>query len=221
MPNFDIDSLKKTWQEQPIPTAYEQEEIQQMLHKKSRNYVRYIWIISLAEFLLFLILGISYLFSNTDTNDLIFLIQKMNLYPNEAIQQQISLFMNIMKFTGLGISFAFMVRFYFNYKNIKVNDNLKNFILRIKKSRGTVNQFIIVNFILFFIHILGIIFFISRLSYLQKGSFSTPFLVFFGITALIGAGVLWLYYRIIYGIIMKKLNRNLTQLKEIETTETK
>lgn len=221
MPNFDIDSLKKTWQEQPIPTAYEQEEIQQMLHKKSRNYVKYIWIISLAEFLLFLILGISYLSTNTDTNDLILVMQEMNLYPNEAIQQQISLFMNIMKFTGLGISFAFMVRFYFNYKNIKINDNLKNFILRIKKSRGTVNQFIIVNFILFFIHILGIIFFISRLAYLQKGSFSTPFLVFFGITALVGAGVLWLYYRIIYGIIMKKLNRNLTQLKEIETTETK
>lgn len=221
MPNFDIDSLKKTWQEQPIPTAYEQEEIQQMLHKKSRNYVKYIWIISLAEFLLFLILGISYLSTNTDTNDLILVMQEMNLYPNEAIQQQISLFMNIMKFTGLGISFAFMVRFYFNYKNIKINDNLKNFILRIKKSRGTVNQFIIVNFILFFIHILGIIFFISRLAYLQKGSFPTPFLVFFCISTLIGAGVLWLYYRIIYGIIMKKLNRNLTQLKEIETTETK
>lgn len=42
MPNsedFDIDSLKKTWQDQQISDGYDQNEIESMLNKKSRNYV--------------------------------------------------------------------------------------------------------------------------------------------------------------------------------------
>ncbi|NPA08554.1 MAG: beta-carotene 15,15'-monooxygenase, partial [Chlorobi bacterium] len=31
--------------------------------------------------------------------------------------------------------------------------------------------------------------------------------------------MVWLYYRVVYGIIIKKLDKNLTQLKEIDSQE--
>ena len=55
MPNqdFNIDDLKKSWQEQPVPEVYQSSEIEAMLNKSSRNYVKYILWISIAELLLF------------------------------------------------------------------------------------------------------------------------------------------------------------------------
>ena len=56
MPNsedFDIDALKKTWKDQVISDGYNQDEIEVMLNKKSRNYVKYILWISIAEFIVF------------------------------------------------------------------------------------------------------------------------------------------------------------------------
>ena len=58
MPNsedFDIDALKKTWKDQVISDGYNQDEIEVMLNKKSRNYVKYILWISIIEFILILV----------------------------------------------------------------------------------------------------------------------------------------------------------------------
>jgi hypothetical protein len=48
--DFDIDDLKKSWQEQKVTEVYETSEIEAMLNKKSRNYVKYIFWISLLNF---------------------------------------------------------------------------------------------------------------------------------------------------------------------------
>ncbi len=42
MPNFDIDKMKEVWREQPKPT-YDNRQIEQMLNRKSRNYVKTIF----------------------------------------------------------------------------------------------------------------------------------------------------------------------------------
>lgn len=41
--DFDIDDLKKSWQEQTVTEVYGTSEIEAMLNKKSRNYVKYIF----------------------------------------------------------------------------------------------------------------------------------------------------------------------------------
>ena len=40
--DFNIDDFKKSWQEQSVPEVYETSEIEAMLNKSSRNYVKYI-----------------------------------------------------------------------------------------------------------------------------------------------------------------------------------
>jgi hypothetical protein len=41
--DFNIDDLKKSWQEQTVTEVYGTSEIEAMLNKKSRNYVKYIF----------------------------------------------------------------------------------------------------------------------------------------------------------------------------------
>ena len=64
--DFDIDDLKKSWQEQKVPEVYQTSEIEAMLNKKSRNYVKYIFWISLVEFLFFALLSIYTIFSSNN-----------------------------------------------------------------------------------------------------------------------------------------------------------
>jgi hypothetical protein len=66
MPEFDLDNLKKTWQEHKVEPKYSNTEIEAMLNKSSRNYVKYILWISIAEFLVILCLNIYYTFSSDD-----------------------------------------------------------------------------------------------------------------------------------------------------------
>jgi hypothetical protein len=74
MPEFDLDSFKKTWQEQPVQEKYDNNEILQMLNKKSRNYVKYIFWISVFEFLFFTLIGLFYIIQERNpTLSLIFL----------------------------------------------------------------------------------------------------------------------------------------------------
>ncbi|MGZ5265037.1 MAG: beta-carotene 15,15'-monooxygenase, partial [Kaistella sp.] len=61
MPEFDLDNFKKTWQEQEVQPKYNSTEIEAMLNKSSRNYVKYILWISIAEFLI--ILGMNFYYT--------------------------------------------------------------------------------------------------------------------------------------------------------------
>ena len=62
MPEFDLDSFKETWQQQPVQPKYDTSEIESMLNKSSRNYVKYILWISLVEFILILGANLYYTF---------------------------------------------------------------------------------------------------------------------------------------------------------------
>ncbi len=53
MADFDIDNFKKDWQAQDKKRLYNSSEILEILNHKSKNYVKYIFWISLAEFILF------------------------------------------------------------------------------------------------------------------------------------------------------------------------
>ena len=74
MPEFDLDSLKKTWQEQPVQEKYNDNEILTMLNRNSRNYMKYIFWISVAEFAIFSVFGLYYFIQGNENNSfLIFL----------------------------------------------------------------------------------------------------------------------------------------------------
>ncbi|MDF0718740.1 beta-carotene 15,15'-monooxygenase [Kaistella sp. PBT33-4] len=220
MPDFNIDDFKKTWQEHEVRPKYGNSEILEMLNHKSRNYVKYILWISVVEFLFFTGLSVFYIFRTEDSNSFISAMEKLGVHNTPELQQEFGHLYNILKALSFLITGFFVVRFYQNYRRINLEANLKRFILQIMIFRRTVNHFILANILLLIIFTGILTLFIFRTLATQEITLEQPTLVGFltgiGIATLLSVGLIWLYYRIVYGIIMKKLGRNLNQLKDIE-----
>ena len=223
MPDFDLDNLKKTWQEQKVQPKYDNTEIIQMLNKKSRNYVKYIFWISLVEFLFFVSTSFFYISSNSEQESLLNLFEKIGIEKTIALEKTFqSLYLGLKIISLLVLSY-FVIKFYINYRKINVEENLKQLIIQIKTFKKTVNAFIVINVLLLvtFSSILTIILFITLSKQEVTLDMSTKTGLVAGIicTTIITVLLIWGYYRLAYGIIMKRLNKNLQQLKEIDEIE--
>ena len=112
MPEFDLDSFKKTWQEQPVQKKYDDNEILKMLNRKSRNYVKYIFWISVAEFLLFSVMGIFYFFQNEEDNGFLNILEKLGAQKTQQIESSFDIIYWILKVSSLIVTAYFVLKFY-------------------------------------------------------------------------------------------------------------
>ncbi|MFC6269082.1 beta-carotene 15,15'-monooxygenase [Frigoriflavimonas asaccharolytica] len=223
MPEFNLDQYKKTWQEQPIEQKYSNAEIVKMLNKKSTNYIKYIVWISILEFALILSLSIYYLFNDDSSKDYYKILEKMGIKNNAEVVMNFEHLYFAMKIFVLIITAIFVGCFLFNYLKIRVESNLKKFILQIVKFKKTVNLFIFTNIILLVLYFVALAFFVFTT--LETQNVDLPketgigLLVGLIVTTIFCVVLIWLYYRLVYGIIMKRLGAHLKQLKEIEEAE--
>lgn len=223
MPDFDLDSFKKTWQEQPVQQKYNNNEILQMLNRKSRNYVKYIFWISVFEFLLFSVLGLFYFFQGEDNNGFLNVLERLGAKKTPEVERNFDHIYLALKISSLLVTAYFVYKFYQNYRKIRVEENLKGFITQIITFKKTVNAFILISIILLIaftsIFTVFILYALHAQNIEPAQSALTIFII--GITLSTGLCVLliWLYYRLVYGIIMRKLDKNLTQLKDIDSQE--
>lgn len=223
MPDFDLDSFKKTWQEQPVQPKYDSTEILQMLNRKSRNYVKYIFWISVAEFLFFSVLGLFYFFQDEESDSFRKILEKLGAQKAPEIETNFDHAYLAIKILSLLITAYFVLKFYQNYRKIKIEENLKGLIIRIIKFKKTVNAFILISIALliaFTFVFTAFIFYILN-SQNVKPDNSNLIIVIIGIivSTVLCVLLIWLYYRLVYGIIIRKLDRNLKQLKDIESQE--
>ncbi len=223
MDNFDLEKLKKTWQEQDVPPKYEQSDILKMLNKKSRNYVKYILWISIIEFLLFVAAIIYTIFKSPDDQSMIHILEKLGVKNNDDIEADLAHLFFGLRVVSIVLTSIFVYLFYQNYTKINVESNLKKFILQILKFKRTVNSFIVANIVLFMIFIGILTAATFRIMSEQNIQLNIPTMIGFlsgvVITAFLGVLLSLIYYRLVYGIIMRKLGKNLTQLQKIESEE--
>ena len=223
MPEFDLDSFKKTWQEQPVQEKYDNKEILQMLNRKSRNYVKYIFWISVFEFFFFSVMGIFYFFQGDETNGFLSYLEKLGARKTPEVENSFDNIYLILKILSLLVTAYFVYKFYQNYRKIRIEENLKGLITRIIKFKKTVNAFILISILLLvaFTSIFTIFIFYSLNSQNiePKNSELIIFVIGIILTTGLSALLIWLYYRLVYGIIMRKLDKNLIQLKEIDSQE--
>ncbi|MEY8759832.1 beta-carotene 15,15'-monooxygenase [Chryseobacterium tongliaoense] len=223
MPEFDLDNFKKTWQEQPVQQKYDNSEILQMLNKKSRNYVKYIYWISVAEFLFFTILGLFYIIQGKESNSFLNILERMGARRTPELENSFDNIYLALKVLSLSVTAYFVYKFYQNYKQIKIEENLKQFIIRIIQFKKTVNAFILINIALLiaFTSIFTVfIFYILNTQNIEvTGSALIGFIIGIVVSTSMSVFLVWIYYRLVYGIIMKRLDKNLKQLKDIESQE--
>ena len=126
----------------------------------------------------------------------------------------------LLKILSLAITAVFVVLFYKNYKKINIENNLKNFIFRIIKFKKTVNLFILTNIIvLIFFAMILTVFSINILKFQEiqlQNSTLIGIIVGTFVSIIIGSLLILFYYRLVYGIIMRRLGNKLQQLQKIE-----
>ncbi len=220
MPEFDIDQLKKTWQEQPVENKYGNSEILEMLNKKSRNYVKYIFWISAVEFLLFCGVTLYYMFWGDDTKSFMDLMNKLGITNTPELEKNFSHMYFLMKILSLVVTAIFTTKFYLDYKKINVESNLKKFITQIFSFRRTVNMYILTNIFILVLTMVALTLFVMngiKQQHIQLDQSTFNGLIVGLLTGVVLAVVFALvYYRLVYGILVKRLGKNMTQLKEIE-----
>ncbi|AWI26032.1 hypothetical protein [Flavobacterium pallidum] len=208
----ELDLLKKDWQKEGQPfKQVSEEQINTMIHKKSSSIVKRILIISVVEFLFWI--AISVLLTDDKYN------AKVARYGLED-------FMFISNIVNYGVLLFFIYFFYKNYKTISTTDSTRQLMKNILATRKTVKYYIwynlgivaldiVMTLIMEYYHDEKLL--TLRQNTENSGMSAALLLVGLGIVILaIGIVAVWLFYRLLYGILLKKLYNNYNELKKTE-----
>ena len=213
---MDLSNYKKVWKNQPEgKNKISALEIYKMTQSKSNSIVKWIFIIGLLEFVFWF--AINYLGTK---NGALEPYEKLNL---------ISFIDNVSYFHYV-VVVLFLILFYRNFSLISTIDNTKTLMKNILLVRKTVKWYVyynLINVVVFSI-ILNILIFntpdgINILSGIDNESFNqehmtSVFIISQIVVIAIMLLILWLFYYLLYGILLKKLNKNykeLTRLNEL------
>jgi hypothetical protein len=210
----ELDILKKDWKKNENSyTQITEKEIYGMLHKKSSSIVKWILVISILEIAFWSVLG----FFTADDN-----------YLKTLEQYHLRDVMPIITTLNYAVILFFIYLFYKNYKTINTTDTVKQLMHTILKTRKTVQNYVWYNLIMtFFSMVLVVVFqlkydrniekvFKNMSTTMDSNLFYLMVTFFYIIVILVVIGFIWLFYRLIYGILMKRLNNNYKELKKID-----
>lgn len=209
----ELDLLKKDWNKQNTAfPKFSYDDIYKLIHKKSSSIVKWILIICIAELIFWT--GINLLVPE----------RYFDIYEQFHLKN----FLYVFQALHYVILFVFIYCFYKNYKTISVKDTTKTLMKNIIKTRKTVNYYVYYNIAMYFVistifnismfsqpEIIGEVF-MTKDTNIDQGSFITFMLIGQIIAVFVMCGLLWLYYRIIYGFLLKRLNKNYDELATLE-----
>ena len=213
---MDLANYKKVWKNQPEEkNKISALEIYKMTQSKSNSIVKWIFIIGLLEFVFWF--AINYLGTK---NGALEPYEKLNLIN----------FIDNFNYFHYVVVVLFLILFYRNFSLISTVDDTKTLMKNILLVRKTVKWYVYYNLInvVIFTIILNILIFntpdgINILSGIDNESFNkehmmSVFIIAQIVVMAIMILILWLFYYLLYGILLKKLNKNykeLTKLNEI------
>jgi hypothetical protein len=209
----ELDLLKKAWQKDTYPNEQISEvEIYKMLHTKSSSIVKWILIISIIEVLFWTVLSLCY---NIDDH-----MKKQHAENMIVYLKALTLFNYV-------VIFWFIYCFYKNYVKISTTSSTKQLMQDILNTRKTVHYYVWYNLTMIVLCLIAgfaIAFVYNPKMELLKDKMAhesnyQTLLITIGImilTCVIIVGLFWLFYRMLYGILLRKLNTNYKELKKID-----
>ena len=209
----ELEFLKQNWKRQEVNLPrLSYDEIYNMIWKRSSSIVKWIFVISIVELLLSTLLSI-YM---ADAN---YWEQMETLHL-----KQTTIYLYIVSYL---ITFYFIYCFYRNYRRISSTDDAATLMRNILKTRRTVKTYIAYILISTGLYSIVIAWFtirnhqvVQEVEDASKYTFDTMDWVKFVVAGTIILAIfllaLWLFYRLIYGILLKRLNRNYRELKKLE-----
>ncbi|MFD2099216.1 hypothetical protein [Flagellimonas iocasae] len=210
----ELELLKRDWQkkEAELPKlSYDQ--IYKMIWKKSSSIVKWIFYISIIEFVFWA--GLNIIFSDAESMQE---LKAMHIYR----------ILMVLNFINYAIILYFIYRFYTNYRKISFTDSSKKLMKTILSVKRIVTQYVWFNLSIFTVY--TIIYSYGTLTYGSEGkeimeaaSQEGNTTMFWAMTiafSLVFIAVLlvliWLFYKLLYGILLKRLRQNYKELKKLE-----
>ncbi|MBU0940376.1 MAG: hypothetical protein KKD36_02950 [Bacteroidetes bacterium] len=207
----ELDLLKKDWKKNTDSFEQISElELYKMIHKKSSSIVKWILIISIIEVGLWSALGLAF---NSDD------------YLEKISKSSLEIVFKIMNISGYIITLVFIYLFYKNYVRISTIASTKQLMRDILRTRKTVQYYVYYNLIMIaYSMIVGFIIafsFSPEIDILKEkiatnnGAIAITISLLVLITLLI-FGTFWLFYRLLYGTLLRRLLANYKELKKID-----
>ena len=206
----ELDLLKKDWQKNDAFEQVSEVEIYIMLHKKSSSIVKWIFIISILEIMLWTVIS---LFFNTDD------------YLKNIKHEELDFYFEALTVFNYAVILVFIYLFYKNYMAISTTVSIKQLMKDILKTRKTVQCYVWYNMGMVALSLLfG--FYIAfaynpdvALLMDKIGNNTKVMVVTIGVFVLIIAaflGLFWLFYKLLYGTLLRRLFANYKELKKID-----
>lgn len=211
----ELELLKKDWQkkDEHLPKL-SYNEIYTMIWKRSSSIVKWILIISILEFtlphLLYLLPGMT---------------ESMNIYRELGIG---NIYNGVMIASYLVVIY-FIFQFYKRYKEISILDSSKELMRKIIKTRKTVKYYVIFSlsmlFLICIIVTVGMYLSDNIIEIFSQSGQTTDIepekikMIMVGgmaIFSVVIVAVMGGIYFLLYGLLLRKLNRNYKELKQLE-----
>lgn len=203
----ELKELKQQWAKQDFGQRYSKNELKGFLQKKSAHSIKWIFYLSIVEFVLYLSFPL--------------------LVPNYLDSFDYYKSLNLLNFSiattlfGYFILLYFMWRFFQNYRKISVANSIKDHLSAILKTRRAVNQYFYCNIgiliIFTFVVLIAAFQFDENMIALQEKNSSFLMVIFvIGIVIAIILGVFGLLYYFVYGRYLRPLKNNEKELVKIE-----
>lgn len=202
----ELDLLKKDWKKNENSFQQVSElEIYKMIHKKSSSIVKWILIISVLEFLI--LRGLDFLILLDD--EYVKKMEVAHLYNFEVI------------LTGFNyvVLILFIYLFYKNFKSINTVSSTKKLMDDILKTRRTVKYYVWYNLLLVAVSSIVVVFTEMKYNTILHKYYENHQLALTLISIsiiLVLFLIFWLFYRLLYGILLRRLYRNYNELKKID-----
>ncbi|HQZ24866.1 MAG TPA: hypothetical protein PLD18_06160 [Flavobacterium sp.] len=206
----ELDLLKRDWQKNDAFEQVSEVEIYKMLHKKSSSIVKWIFIISILEIMLWTVISV---FFNADD------------YLKNIKHEELDFYFEALTVFNYAVILVFIYLFYKNYMAISTTVSIKQLMKDILKTRKTVQCYVWYNLGMVALSLLfG---FYIAFAYnpdvavlMDKIDNNTKVMVVtIGVFVLIIAaflGLFWLFYRLIYGTLLRRLFANYKELRKID-----
>jgi heme/copper-type cytochrome/quinol oxidase subunit 2 len=210
----ELELLKKDWQANSAreDQKISSKDIYPMMQKKSSSIVKTLFYISIAELLFWIILNSYPYFASAE-----YRAELTAMYGgNSMLLLAITVF-------SYAIILTFVYLLYKTYRTITVTDNAKKLMGKILKTRKIIKYYVIYNLVMAFLSIsFGLYYSVynnpeiapqfAKFNDKQMFVATVLMVLFTGIFVL----VFWVFYRLIYGILLRRLNRNYKELKKLE-----
>lgn len=208
----ELDILKKDWNKPNTEhKKLSVKDIYPMLQKKSSSIVKMLFYISIAELVFWIVINsLPYFYSEEYR-------QKLDaIYTNEYI-------LTTLTFISYAIILIFIYLLYKSYKSISVTDSSKKLMESILKTRKVIKYYVLYNLIMGGVSmVIGFYYALHNDENIvnEMANFGNrQMVIIFTIMVLFASIfilIIWLFYKLIYGLLLKRLNKNYSELKKLE-----